>query len=39
MEAGLYVLVARHEAPADVEIAGRQVSTLQHIASLSFVAE
>lgn len=38
-ETGLYVLVARHEALADVEIAGRQVSTLQHIASLSFVAE
>ncbi|OYX65172.1 MAG: nickel uptake transporter family protein [Sphingomonadales bacterium 32-64-17] len=35
---GRYILVARHTAPADVEIAGRRVASLQHIASLSFVA-
>lgn len=35
---GRYILVARHEAPADVEIAGQRVASLQHIASLSFVA-
>ncbi|SCW46005.1 hypothetical protein SAMN02927924_00681 [Sphingobium faniae] len=36
---GRYILVARHTAPADVEIAGQKVAKLQHIASLSFIAE
>lgn len=36
---GRYILVARHKAPAEVQIAGQKVSTLQHVASLSFVAE
>lgn len=36
---GRYILVARHKAPADLEIAGQRVATLQHIASLSFVAD
>ncbi|MCW2389644.1 hypothetical protein M2333_002690 [Sphingobium sp. B11D3B] len=35
---GRYILVARHTAPADVEIAGQRVASLQHIASLSFIA-
>lgn len=33
---GRYILVARHSAPADVEIAGQKVAKLQHVASLSF---
>lgn len=33
---GRYILVARHSAPADVEIAGQKVAKLQHIASTSF---
>lgn len=33
---GRYILVARHSAPADIEIAGQKVAKLQHIASLSF---
>lgn len=36
---GRYILVARHSAPADIEIAGQKVSKLQHIASLSFDAK
>lgn len=36
---GRYILVARHKAPAEVQIAGQKVTTLQHVASLSFVAE
>ncbi len=36
---GRYVLIARHEVPSDVEIAGKKVARLQHIASVSFVAE
>lgn len=38
-EKGRYILVARHEASADVEIAGQKVAKLQHVASLSFIAE
>jgi hypothetical protein len=33
---GRYILIARHSAPADVEIAGQKVVKLQHVASLSF---
>lgn len=33
---GRYILVARHDAPANVEIAGQRVAKLQHVASLSF---
>ena len=36
---GQYILVARHTAPAEVEIAGQKVARLQHVASLSFVAD
>lgn len=36
---GRYILVARHSAPADIEIAGQKVAKLQHIASLSFEAD
>lgn len=36
---GRYILVARHTAPAEVEIAGTRFASLQHIASLSFVAD
>jgi hypothetical protein len=35
---GQYILVARHKAPADVEIAGQKVAVLQHVASTSFAA-
>ena len=38
-EKGRYILVARHTAPADVEIAGQKVARLQHVASLSFEAD
>jgi hypothetical protein len=36
---GRYILVARHSAPADLEIAGQKVGKLQHIASTSFEAK
>ena len=36
---GLYVLVARHQIKEATQIAGQAVSILQHIASVSFVAE
>lgn len=36
---GRYILVARHSAPADVDIGGQKVATLQHVASLSFESD
>lgn len=36
---GCYILVARNTAPADLEIAGQKVASLQHAASLSYVAD
>lgn len=36
---GRYILVARHTAEADKDIAGQKVTILQNVASLSFVAE
>ena len=36
---GRYILVARHSASANVEIAGQKVTRLQHIASLSFESQ
>lgn len=36
---GRYILVARHEAPANLAIAGQTVAKLQHVASLTFVAD
>jgi uncharacterized GH25 family protein len=35
---GRYILVARHTAPANAQIAGQTVASLEHVTSLSFVA-